>query len=667
MQALEGGDPEQLGGYRLLARLGAGGMGRVYLARSRGGRRVALKVIRPELADDPDFRARFAREVAAARVVGGAFTVAVLDADTEADTPWLATEFVAAPTLAQAVRERGPLPVESVVALAAGLAEGLAAIHAAGVVHRDLKPSNVLLALDGPRVIDFGISRAMEATELTRTGVVVGSPGFMSPEQIEGGRVTPATDVFSLGAVLAYAAVGHGPFGDGATPALLYRVVHAEPQLETVPAAVRGLIASCLAKEPSLRPTPDALLDLLEASGQGAEPTQTWLPVELTSMIERVEAEFPSRLGSLSGPTAAASPPPTPPPTPAIPPTPAPGPTPGAAPTATTPLFTPAAASERPTPPLPGFGPAPASFAVNAPAQASGGARGRNRAGRRTAVLVTAVLLLGLLATGVWALTRDHAGGNGAAGLSTPTLGATGAAATTSPYASGSDSGSGAAGASASDTSTVNAAVTVTVPGVVGETVSRAEHDLTAAGFSRDAIRTTLTCEGNARGVTGVLSQSPTAGSAVASTRTVRLTAEAADCKAYASEVGRPVAYAVTDLANQGFTNVSNQPGNVCGVATDPVGTVEAQDPQPVAEGALRAGTAITLFTQPQDCVSPSPTATSAMSPSAAARSGSSPSPAAASPSAATASAYVPSPATTTASSRPSSRPSSPPPSPTAT
>ncbi|MEZ0065230.1 serine/threonine protein kinase [Streptacidiphilus sp. MAP12-20] len=588
MQALEDGDPEQLGGYRLLARLGAGGMGRVYLARSRGGRRVALKVIRPELADDADFRARFAREVAAARAVGGAFTVAVLDADTEAATAWLATEYVAAPTLSEAVRERGPLPVGSVVALAAGLAEGLAAIHAAGVVHRDLKPSNVLLALDGPRVIDFGISRAREATELTRTGMVVGSPGFMSPEQIEGRPVTPATDVFSLGAVLAYAATALGPFGEGATPALLYRVVHAEPQLEEVPASVRALIASCLDKDPAARPTPDALLDLLEEAGQGAEPTQTWLPVELTSMIERVQAELPSRIGSLAGSTEAATPARA-------------TPMPASTPTPT--------ASERPTPPPPGFGPAPAVFgaaaAPDGPAstnrvtrresQRSGAGPGRR--GRRVALLMTTVLLLALLATGVWALTRHSSGGNSATGGTT-----------LSPSGSARGSASATTSASASGSATVNAAVTITVPGVVGETVSQAQQDLVAAGFARDTVRTTLTCDGNARGATGVLSQSPASGTMVASTHTVRLTAEAADCKAYPSEVGRPVATAVTDLGNQGFTNVSNLPGNVCGPATDPVGTVEAQDPQPTTEGALRAGTAITLFTQPQDCVSPSPT-----------------------------------------------------------
>ena len=307
MQTLESGDPQQVGGYRLLARLGAGGMGRVYLARSRGGRRVALKVIRAELADDPDFRARFAREVASARAVGGAFTVAVLDADAQAETPWLATEYVAGPALSQAVREHGPLPVDSVLALAAGLAEALVAIHRAGVIHRDLKPSNVLLAADGPRVIDFGISRAVEDTELTRTGVIVGSPGFMSPEQIEGAPpVTPATDVFSLGAVLAYAATGAGPFGEGATPSLLYRVVHSEPRLDAVPEELRGLIGSCLAKDAAARPSPDALLDRLEAEqerrGDAHDPTAMWLPAELTGMIAQVAAEQPlTGAGSAAG------------------------------------------------------------------------------------------------------------------------------------------------------------------------------------------------------------------------------------------------------------------------------------------------------------------------------------------------------------------------------
>ena len=229
MDELVSGDPRRIGPYQLEARLGSGGMGRVYLGRSPGGRHVAIKVIRPELAEDADFRARFAREVAAARKVSGIFTASVVDADLDGPVPWLATSYVAGPSLAVVVAYRGPLPAASVLALAAGLAEGLAAIHASGVVHRDLKPANVLLAEDGPRLIDFGISRSLEAVALTRTGIVVGSPGFMSPEQADGREVGPPSDIFSLGAVLAFAATGKGPFGDGTTPALLYRVVCTQP------------------------------------------------------------------------------------------------------------------------------------------------------------------------------------------------------------------------------------------------------------------------------------------------------------------------------------------------------------------------------------------------------------------------------------------------------
>src|SRR5215470_7724915 len=206
LEELRADDPPQIGPYQLLARLGAGGMGQVFLGRSPGGRLVAVKVIRAELAGDPGFRARFAREVASARMVSGVFTAPVVDADPSAPLPWLVTGYVNGLSLAEAVAGHGALPVASVLALAAGLAEGLGAVHAAGVVHRDLKPSNVLLAADGPRVIDFGISRAVDATHLTSAGMVVGSPGFMSPEQAEGNPVGPASDVFSLGAVLVFAA-----------------------------------------------------------------------------------------------------------------------------------------------------------------------------------------------------------------------------------------------------------------------------------------------------------------------------------------------------------------------------------------------------------------------------------------------------------------------------
>jgi serine/threonine protein kinase len=235
---------------------------------------VAVKAIRAELAENADFRVRFAREVTAARQVSGFFTAAVVDADLDGPVPWLATSYVPGSSLADAVSQSGPLPPAQVRELAAGLAEGLVAIHAAGVVHRDLKPSNVILAEDGPRILDFGISRAMEASALTQTGTVVGSPGFMSPEQAEGGEVGPPSDVFSLGAVLAFAATGEGPFGAGSTAALLYRVVHNPPGTTGIPAEIRPLIERCLDKDPHHRPTAAQLLAEVSPGrpGQGPAP-----------------------------------------------------------------------------------------------------------------------------------------------------------------------------------------------------------------------------------------------------------------------------------------------------------------------------------------------------------------------------------------------------------
>jgi serine/threonine protein kinase len=248
VQELRNGDPAQVGPYRMLGRLGTGGMGQVFLGRSAGGRLVAVKVIKDELAADPEFRARFQQEVAGARKVSGMFTAPVVDADVNGPVPWLATAYVAGPSLAGAVARNGPLPANSVRALAAALAEGLAAIHAADVVHRDLKPANVLLAADGPRIIDFGIAKAAEAISLTQTGLVIGSPGFMSPEQAEGTQTWPPSDVFSLGAVLTFAVTGNGPFGTGYATALMYRVVHSAPDLEKVPRQLLDVIERCLAK-----------------------------------------------------------------------------------------------------------------------------------------------------------------------------------------------------------------------------------------------------------------------------------------------------------------------------------------------------------------------------------------------------------------------------------
>jgi serine/threonine protein kinase len=223
MQPLGVDEPTAVGPYRLLGRLGSGGMGRVYLGRSAGGRTVAVKIVHPHFALDEEFRARFRREVDAARRVGGAWTAPVLDADPEAPVPWVATGYAAGPSLASAVTDGGPLPEHSVRVLGAGLAEALAAVHGLGLVHRDVKPSNVLLTVDGPLLIDFGIARATDGTaSLTSTGVSIGSPGYMSPEQILSKGVSGAADVFSLGAVLAYAATGAPPFPGDSSASLLY-------------------------------------------------------------------------------------------------------------------------------------------------------------------------------------------------------------------------------------------------------------------------------------------------------------------------------------------------------------------------------------------------------------------------------------------------------------
>jgi len=284
---LEPADPQLIGPYQLVGRLGSGGMGRVFLGMSDAGRPVAVKIIHAELAADPEFRTRFSVEVAAARKVSGLFTALVVDADVDAPVPWLATAYVAGPSLAEAVKDRGPLPAALLLSLAAGLAKGLSAIHAAGVVHGDLKPSNVLLAPDGPRVIDFGISQAAETTPLTRGGLVVGTPSFMSPEQAAGQDVGPLSDVFSLGAVLAFAATGRKPFGTGAPAAVLERVVRGSPNLGDAPPEIRPLIEWCLAKDPAHRPTaPELLADVgavqaaMEAlSGSAADTCTEGIPV----------------------------------------------------------------------------------------------------------------------------------------------------------------------------------------------------------------------------------------------------------------------------------------------------------------------------------------------------------------------------------------------------
>ncbi|TDF44868.1 serine/threonine protein kinase [Streptomyces sp. WAC05374] len=305
---MSGEDPVQIGPFRLLGRLGSGGMGRVYLARSAGGRTVAVKVVHAELAAQDQFRRRFAREVAALEKVGGAGTTPVLGADTAAEAPWVAIGYVAGPSLRTVVGdEYGPLPAASVRSLAVGLARALEHIHAAGLVHRDLKPANILLTVDGPRIIDFGIARAVDTVTdggLTTTGAVVGSPGFMSPEQVRGERLTAASDVFCLGSVLAYAATGRAPFGtaDSGVHAMMFRIAHDEPDLTGLPAELDDLVRDCLAKDPAARPTAAGLAARVEA----ADP---WLPAGLLAQLGRMAARLLDEDGD---PTPTPTPAPTP-------------------------------------------------------------------------------------------------------------------------------------------------------------------------------------------------------------------------------------------------------------------------------------------------------------------------------------------------------------------
>ncbi|MFH9354600.1 serine/threonine-protein kinase [Kitasatospora sp. NPDC017646] len=373
-EALTPEDPGEVGGYRLRARLGAGGMGRVYLAYTPGGRPVALKVVRPELAEDPEFRHCFAQEVASARRIHSLYTAQVVDAGTDAASPWLATTFVPGPSLDRVVRRHGPLPERTALLLLAGIAEALQAIHAAGVVHRDLKPGNVLVAADGPRVIDFGIARAADASPLTGTGLRIGSPGFMAPEQALGQPATSATDVFALGALIAFTGSGVSPFGDGPEPTALYRAVHEEPDLSHLPYGLHELLRYCLAKNPGDRPSPAWLIEAARshpATGGELRFSDGWLP-------PRVSGELNRRTG-----------PPVTPATPAMPVTaldPGPGPAPDGAPTA---RVLPAPAPTRPQPEPARPEPAPA---------VRRGAAATARRGARTALVTTATLLLGAAA-----------------------------------------------------------------------------------------------------------------------------------------------------------------------------------------------------------------------------------------------------------------------------
>ncbi|WP_449468760.1 serine/threonine-protein kinase [Streptomyces tanashiensis] len=281
-------DPREIGGYRIQARLGAGGMGVVYLAHTPGGRPIALKAVREDFAADPEFRRRFAQEVASASRIHGLFTAQVVDHGADDPVPWLATAYVPGPSLQQVVERHGPLPVRTVLLLVAGIAEALQAIHGAGVVHRDLKPANVLIAEDGPRVIDFGIARAADATGLTGTGITIGTAAYMAPEQALGHAVTPATDVFALGALAAYVAGATLPFGAGPESAALYRVVHEPADLACVPGELHDLLERCLAKRPEERPTPAELIAAAHAHpavGPAPEFTEGWLPGAVRSEL----------------------------------------------------------------------------------------------------------------------------------------------------------------------------------------------------------------------------------------------------------------------------------------------------------------------------------------------------------------------------------------------
>ncbi|HEY3506013.1 MAG TPA: protein kinase [Actinocatenispora sp.] len=290
MKAPGPGDPDTVGPYQVLAELGRGGMGRVWLGAAPDGALVAVKQVREQFVDDDGFRTRFRREVTASGKVSGAYTAAVVDSDPDAPTPWLASEYVPGPSLRDVLDDAGPLPADAALRLAAGLATALTEIHRAGLVHRDLKPSNVLVTADGPRVIDFGIARATDSaggTEVTHTGWLVGAPGFMSPEQAEGRPVTGASDVFALGTVLIVACTGANPFDGPSTPQTLYNIVYAEPDLDVLPAAIRSIVERCLAKDPDARPTAADLVAQIDPVPPAEQP---W-PDAVRDIVARQAAE----------------------------------------------------------------------------------------------------------------------------------------------------------------------------------------------------------------------------------------------------------------------------------------------------------------------------------------------------------------------------------------
>ncbi|MFG2710927.1 serine/threonine-protein kinase [Streptomyces goshikiensis] len=370
-QPLRPDDPATVGGYRLTAVLGAGGMGKVYLSYTPGGRPIALKVIRPEFSEDPEFRRRFQQEVRAAQRVQGLYTAPVIDFDTEGSQPWLATAYVPGPSLAHAVARHGRLPLRSVLLLTVGVAEALHVIHGAGIVHRDLKPANVLLAADGPRVIDFGIARAADATSLTGSGVSVGTPAFMAPEQASAGTVTAATDIFALGQIAAFAAIGAPAYGEGSSHAVLYRIVHEDPDLSALPPELRPLVTRCLSRDPADRPTLTEVIAMChDLSSVPLRQGEDWLPQAVAgSITERLQLPEPAKTPP---PRPAAAPTPTPtelspqPPAQGAPPYPPTGFGVAAAPTQSAPAAPSAVPPGYPTPP-PGYQTPPPGYQTPQP------------------------------------------------------------------------------------------------------------------------------------------------------------------------------------------------------------------------------------------------------------------------------------------------------------
>ncbi|MFD4504550.1 protein kinase [Streptomyces sp. NPDC058457] len=434
MQPLAGDEPTAIGPYRLLGRLGSGGMGRVYLGRSAGGRSVAVKIVHPHFALDEEFRARFRREVAAARRVGGAWTAPVLDADPDAPVPWVATAYAAGPSLTAAVTDGGPLPAHTVRALGAGLAEALVAVHELGLVHRDVKPSNVLLTLDGPLLIDFGIARATDGTaSLTSSGVSIGSPGYMSPEQILGKGATGAADVFSLGAVLAYAANGEPPFPGDSSAALLYKVVHEEPELGVLSGDLREVAEACLTKEAGRRPGPAEVARRLAPEGAARLVAGGWLPGTLVERVSRsavevlnLEVAEAAGVGAQSGPVEFG----TPSvggefgPAPTIPPAVGPAPTVPPAGVPDLPTVPPAGVSDLPTM-APAVVPEPRDAVPSAPGKvsvsvAATAVPGENGRGRRVSctVALSVAAALAVVTVGVGFLVKPFLGSDGGAASS---------------------------------------------------------------------------------------------------------------------------------------------------------------------------------------------------------------------------------------------------------